>query len=155
MFQLKIWDSAGSERFRSLTTSYYRNADAAVLVYGINDIESFYELENWYQEVSNVEEGILKVLVGNKNDVEEERVVSQDMAVNFSVLQDIDLAIECSAKLDDNIRYIFHSVANKLVERYNYKQMQRPESVIENVPSNFDNVQLTSSMHERRSSKCC
>ncbi|XP_057313939.1 ras-related protein Rab-30-like [Hydractinia symbiolongicarpus] len=115
--QLKIWDSAGAERFRSIATSYYRNADAAILVYGIDCLESLYDLQSWATEV-NYHGNMLKILVGNKTDLEEERKTSQNMAIDFAMLQNIDLAIECSAKVDDNIDYLFHTMAKKLLVKH-------------------------------------
>lgn len=115
IFQLKIWDSAGSERFKSLTTSYYRNADAAILVYCINESKTLHELHSWASEVSNRESDMLKILVGNKNDLDKERVISHQTAVEFAMMENLDLAVECSAKCDDNVDYIFYTVARKLI----------------------------------------
>lgn len=123
-FKLKIWDSAGSERFKSLTTSYFRNADAAILVYSITQSESLYELEDWCKEITNHGD-MLRILVGNKNDLNEHREISQDLAVNFAMLENIDLAIETSAKNDENINYLFYTVAEKLVNGVEYESFRQ------------------------------
>ena len=111
---MKIWDSAGSDRFKSLTTSYYRNADAAILMYGIDNAQSLHELHTWSNEVNNHTQ-LLKILVGNKNDLESERKIYEETAINFSLMEKIDLAVECSAKKDDNVDYIFYTIAKKLL----------------------------------------
>jgi len=128
--QLKIWDSAGSERFRSLATSYYRNADAAILVYGINDSETIYELQTWSNELNNNDSDLVKFLVGNKNDLIDEREVSQEIAINFALLENIDLAIECSAKIDDNINYLFYTLAKRLLPQSMDEELPRKENML-------------------------
>lgn len=74
-------------------------------------------MHSWSHEVSNHGD-MVKILVGNKADLEEQRVVSEEMAINFALLQNIDLAVECSAKVNDNIDYLFHTAAKKLLEKY-------------------------------------
>ncbi len=71
--KLKIlhFDSAGQERFRSLTTNYYRNAHGVLLVYDVHDLFTFEKLENWIKQVNeNLDEAkVVKYIVGNKIDL--------------------------------------------------------------------------------------
>jgi Ras-related protein Rab-2A len=77
--KLQIWDTAGQENFRSITRSYYRGAIGALLVYDITRRESFTHVKSWLQEVkSNGNPHMQILLVGNKNDLESERVVSYE-----------------------------------------------------------------------------
>ena len=116
LFQFKIWDSAGQERFKSLTTSYYRNSDAAILVYGIDDEESFESLHRWTKELDRCgKDGLIKIIVGNKSDLEEERAVSQESAVGFALADNAAAAVECSAKENENIEQLFQALARKLI----------------------------------------
>ncbi len=63
-------DTAGQERFRTLTPSYYRDAQGAVLVYDVSDRASFVKLESWLNELEmySTRSGIVKMIVGNKID---------------------------------------------------------------------------------------
>lgn len=63
-------DTAGQERFRTLTPSYYRDAQGAVLVYDVSDRASFVRLESWLNELEmySTRTGIIKMIVGNKID---------------------------------------------------------------------------------------
>ena len=97
-----------------MTTSYYRNADAAILVYSINDCESLYELQSWSREVMRHTDAV-RLLVGNKCDLHDERQISQDIAINFALLENIEITIECSAKEDDNVDFLFYVLAKKLI----------------------------------------
>jgi Ras-related protein Rab-2A len=77
--KLQIWDTAGQENFRSITRSYYRSAIGALLVYDITHKETFEHLREWIEEVrSNGNPYMEILLVGNKNDLEDERVVSYE-----------------------------------------------------------------------------
>ena len=68
---------------------------------------------------------MLRILVGNKNDLNEHREISQDLAVNFAMLENIDIAIETSAKNDENINYLFYTVAEKLVNGVEYESFRQ------------------------------
>lgn len=78
-------DTAGQERFRSVTRSYYRGAAGALLCYDITSRESFNSLKNWLTEVRNLASpNIFIVLVGNKKDLELAREVSFQEAIDFA-----------------------------------------------------------------------
>ena len=131
--KLKLVDTAGQEKYRSLTQSYYKNADAALFVFSLDNIQSFQTINDWIQQFKdNHENGekIPKYLVGNKNDLE--RKVSQELIdelnkkINFKY-------ISTSAKNNDNIDFLFEEVGEELFKRYkptknqkklNFKQKQ-------------------------------
>ena len=116
LIQFKIWDSAGQERFKSLTSGYFRNADAAILVYSIDNEESFDGLHLWTRELDKCgKDNLVKVIVGNKSDLEENRVVSTQSAVAFAMADDASAALECSAKENDKIELLFEELARKLI----------------------------------------
>ena len=68
---MQIWDITGADRFRSLSSVYYRDADAAILVCDVTDKQTFLNLkESWFQElVAIAPDSMLKVIVGNKIDM--------------------------------------------------------------------------------------
>ena len=82
IYQLKLCDTAGQERYRSIPRKYYRNADGILLLYDVEDKESFEHIEEWMQDIkeylckNDVKEGIEKnennlviYLLGNKIDL--------------------------------------------------------------------------------------
>ena len=116
LLQFKIWDSAGQERFKSLTSSYFRNADAAILVYSIDNEESFDGLHRWTNQLEKCgKDNLVKIIVGNKSDLEENRVVSTQSAVAFAMADNASAAMECSAKENENIELLFQELARKLI----------------------------------------
>mmetsp|Transcript_22257 Transcript_22257/g.32514 ORF Transcript_22257/g.32514 Transcript_22257/m.32514 type:complete len:224 (-) Transcript_22257:456-1127(-) len=115
--KLTIWDTAGQERFRTLTSSYYRGAQGVVMVYDVTRRDSFENLEQWLKEVKlyspNNGEGVVKLLVGNKIDME--RQVPREEAEAWARSQGM-LFLEASAKTRTGIKQCFMEVVQKIVE---------------------------------------
>jgi small GTP-binding protein len=80
-------DTGGEERFRSITTNYYRNADCCLLVYDITDKNSFEEIKNFFNEKvkEKCKENIPIILLGNKTDLENQRQVQPEDGANFCI----------------------------------------------------------------------
>ncbi len=80
---MHLWDTGGEERFRAMAPLYYRDANAAILVFDVTDPKSFKSIEYWHKELDSLvkNEGLVLVLAGNKCDLpEKERKISNDMA---------------------------------------------------------------------------
>ncbi|KXJ28863.1 ras-related protein RIC1 [Exaiptasia diaphana] len=112
--KLQIWDTAGQERFRTLTTAYYRSAHGVILVYDVNDKNTFVHLEEWMKEIrKNARETINLLLVGNKCDLIGHREVDYEAAKTFA--EDLKVSfIETSAKDCTNVHKVFHTMAEEL-----------------------------------------
>jgi len=100
---LQIWDTAGQERFRTITTSYYRSADAIMLVFDLCDEKTFSNLEAWMEDVRLYsQKGVEIILIGNKCDLNEERVVEYKDAKGYADKQGFTY-FETSAKTKINV----------------------------------------------------
>jgi len=115
--KFEIWDTAGQERYRALAPMYYRNADAAVLVYDITDSESFSSLQSWYQELHKNVPNCIIILTGNKMDLSNERKVSRENAEEFASQKECSL-IEVSSKSGENVNELFTKLGNLLTEKF-------------------------------------
>ena len=116
-FRIQIWDTAGQENFRSITRAYYKNSVCAIIVYDITNKESFNNIQNWIEDCKNqCPKTIFFVLVGNKNDLENERRVSFDEGKKFADSNNI-LFFESSAKTGNNVEDIFYKSAECISER--------------------------------------
>ena len=74
---MKIWDTAGQERFKNITTSFYKKADGIIIVYDVTDRKTFQGVETWIESIKqNASEKSARILVGNKIDLEDKRVIS-------------------------------------------------------------------------------
>jgi Ras-related protein Rab-8A len=68
--RLQIWDTAGQEKFKTITQTYYRGAMGIVLTYAINERETFEDIQNWVKQIKlHASDSVAKVLVGNKSDI--------------------------------------------------------------------------------------
>ena len=115
--KLKLIDTAGEEKYRSLSKTYYKNAEAVLFVFALNNEESFTEITDWlktFKENSNTIE-IPKYLIGNKSDLE--RVIDNEKIEECSQSNNLKY-IETSAKDNQNIDDLFNEIANNLYESY-------------------------------------
>jgi small GTP-binding protein len=114
LVKLNIWDTAGQERYHSLAKMYYRDADAAILVYDITKQDSFTGMIRWYNEVKqHSSQGIAMAIVGNKDDLIEQEVVSIEEATKFA--QSINAFYKkTSAKSSFGIEQLFKEIIEKL-----------------------------------------
>ncbi|KAG7206551.1 hypothetical protein KM043_000241 [Ampulex compressa] len=77
--KLQVWDTAGQERFRSMAPMYYRNANAAMLVFDLTQYNTFAAIKGWVTELRrNVEAAMVLAVIGNKSDLAEEREVEAE-----------------------------------------------------------------------------
>ena len=86
LVNVKILDTAGQEKFKSINEQYYKNADGCLLVYDITDKSTFDEIKGYYKEKikENCKENIKIILLGNKTDLEENREVPPEEGANFA-----------------------------------------------------------------------
>ena len=114
--KLNIWDTAGQERFKTITSTYYKGAHGIILAYDITDRESFNNVNNWLAEVKkHAGPQVIKLLVGNKCDLENERVVTSKEAKEFSDSLGISF-LETSAKQKINIDEAFMTLTKQIYE---------------------------------------
>ena len=121
--KLQIWDTAGTEKFRSITTGYYRGADAAFVVFDLSSKTSFKAVSEWienYYKYKNPDSEKNVVLIGNKVDLVDKREVTQEEAENYVKDNNI-FYFETSAKEGKNIEECFNFMAEKLLEQYENK----------------------------------
>ncbi|KAI3699481.1 hypothetical protein L2E82_43828 [Cichorium intybus] len=72
--KLQIWDTTGQERFRTITTAYYRGAMGILLVYDVTDESSFNNIRNWIRNIKqHASDNVNKILIGNKADMYENK----------------------------------------------------------------------------------
>ncbi|XP_077291312.1 RAS oncogene family member Rab35 [Arctopsyche grandis] len=144
--KLQIWDTAGQERFRTITSTYYRGTHGVIVVYDVTSGDSFANVKRWLQEIEHNCDVVNKVLVGNKNDTPERKVVITEDARRFADSMGIPL-YETSAKDNINVEEMFLQVTKMvLLSKLEMKERQ-------NVNAQSDTVNLRRSQNKKR--KCC
>ena len=107
---LQIWDTAGQEKYKSMTTSYYRGVNIIFIVYDVTNQESFNHVKNWISDIDKFARiNVMKVLVGNKIDLNNKRVISNEEGKKLSHQFKIKF-FETSAKSSEGVKEMFESV---------------------------------------------
>uniref|UniRef100_A0AC11EQL5 RAB13, member RAS oncogene family n=1 Tax=Ovis aries TaxID=9940 RepID=A0AC11EQL5_SHEEP len=108
-------DTAGQERFKTITTAYYRGAMGIILVYDITDEKSFENIQNWMKSIKeNASAGVERLLLGNKCDMEAKRKVQKEQADKLAREHGIRF-FETSAKSSMNVDEAFSSLARDIL----------------------------------------
>ena len=102
LIKLQIWDSAGQEKFRSLIPNYIRGSALIFLIFDVSKKETYDHLNEWLKFITNIENGSLIIIVGNKLDLKDSREVNVEEAEKFCKDNKYDY-FEVSAKDGTNI----------------------------------------------------
>lgn len=111
-------DTAGQERYRSLTKTFFRDADGFLLVFDLTNEQTLMNLRHWIDDVRcNIDdERVAMILVGNKSDLTEERQVSQLQAFKFAEQEKLDY-VETSVVENSNVKRAVESLVETLMMR--------------------------------------
>lgn len=150
VYKLKIWDTAGQEAFRSITRLYYRDAIGCLLVYDITQRDTFLSLSRWLKHIKkNVSENASIVLIGNKSDLESERVVTKEEGSRFA--NDNNLVFfETSARANINVENVYIELIDQINRKIN-------DGIIEISPheTNIDIMKDNISIINEKNGWCC
>ncbi|KAF3829425.1 ras-related protein Rab-3D isoform X1 [Mirounga angustirostris] len=117
--KLQIWDTAGQERYRTITTAYYRGAMGFLLMYDVANQESFAAVQDWATQIKTYSwDNAQVILVGNKCDLEDERVVPTEDGRKLA--DDLGFEFfEASAKENMNVKQVFERLVDIICEKMN------------------------------------
>ena len=116
--KIQIWDTAGQDRFRSITKNYYKGAHGIILIYDVTSRKTYENIKNWVAQIKEeVSEKVTIILVGNKIDDEKNRKVTTEEGENMAKECGLDF-FETSAKSGVNIDSTFNELVKKTVEKY-------------------------------------
>jgi small GTP-binding protein len=143
--RLQIWDTAGQERYRGMTPMYFRGAHEAVIAYSITDQESFDGIDSWVGSLrENADPEIILFLVGNKCDLEEQRVIPMDKGEEKA--KELSATFyEVSAKSGDRVEDLFTDLAKTFLEE------RKPAPA----PARTESVQLTKVSKTKKKKTFC
>jgi len=128
VIKAQIWDTAGQEKYRAITSAYYRGAVGALLVYDITRTATFEHLERWLSELlDHADKDIRVMLVGNKCDLRHMRTVTSDQATEFAQKHKLSL-IETSALDQTNVEQAFTDILKQIYDTIVTTRKPRDES---------------------------
>ncbi|KAK2837715.1 hypothetical protein Q5P01_014927 [Channa striata] len=134
------------ERFRTITSTYYRGTHGVIVVYDVTSAESFVNVKRWLHEINQNCDDVCRILVGNKNDDPNSKVVETTDAQKFAEQMGINL-FETSAKENINVEEMFNCIT-ELVLRAKKEVIAKQQQQQQN-----DVVKLT--RNSKRKKKCC
>jgi small GTP-binding protein len=111
--KMQIWDTCGSERFKSLTANFLKTCTAFILVFDLSNLNSFKNIDNWIKIIKENTNPKFLILIGNKCDLENERVVDKKIILDYCEINNFSY-IETSVKNNTNIEKIFKEVTYQL-----------------------------------------
>lgn len=112
--KIQLWDTAGQDKFRTITSSYYRGSHGILLVYDTTDLESFKSLDYWLSELDRcVRSDTIKILVGTKSDLITEKKVDTNTAYEFAKKHGMEY-FEVSSKSGKNVNETIYELCKKI-----------------------------------------
>ena len=145
--KMQIWDTAGQERFRTIVSSYYRGAHGIVVVYDVTERQSFSKIQHWLKEIENYgTDEIIKLIVGNKCDLSDKRMVDFASAKEFADELDIPI-MEASARSNINVDEIFFKLARDILGKIRIESSGHK-------PNNTG-VKIEKPKEKKKERKCC
>ncbi|MHA1829875.1 MAG: Rab family GTPase [Candidatus Heimdallarchaeaceae archaeon] len=119
---LSIWDLAGQDRFQFIRHTFYKGAKAALLVFDLTRSSTLKNVQKWNKEfVENCGSDVVKILVGNKNDLSDQIDVSENECTKLSTKIQSNLYIQTSALTGEHVDNAFTKIAEELVKKANYE----------------------------------
>ena len=153
---VQIWDTAGQEKYSTLTSSYYKGAKGALVVYDITQESTFLKAEQFVKELrEKSDKDVYMILVGNKIDLEEKRKVLKEEGKKLADKLKIGF-FEVSAKNGTGIEDLFKNLIDHVYEKHNreFKSMasieiEEDEKKVQLIQVNDNNVNV------KKKKKCC
>ena len=150
---LRIWDSSGQERFRSITQSFFRNAEGILYIFDLTEKKTFEGVKQWLIDSESYNLNIKKILVGNKVDLVEKRKVEREIIDNF--VKKIQLKYyEMSAKDGTNIDNVFRELAEMILSGFSEEDLNEKLN-ISDLGQKKDGSFIITNPKKNQKKKCC
>lgn len=149
---VKIWDSAGQERFKTVTRQYYKNAEGVMLIYDVTSQKSFSMIEEWFKSIiENKRKDAQVILIGNKKDMVN-RVISAEQGESLAKKFEIKY-YETSALSGENVDQVFEELAENILKiKLNTEE---EESISLSYNSERDGKKKNSEKDRDKKQPCC
>ena len=143
---MQIWDTAGEEKFMSITRQYYTNSHGALVIYDLTNKDSFIKMSKWIKDLKdNAPKNITIMIVGNKSDLTNKKVNLENELKNYKEKYE---HFEVSAKTGTNVTLAFEKLAFKTIEKIREENKKGSEKV------EVESVALKANMGNKKKKKC-
>jgi len=148
-YSIQFFDTAGQERFRSLTESYYHLGEGFFIVFDLTNKNSLLSIEDWINNVDEKNPNNKKIILGNKDDLEERQIPEEEINDVLDKFSDIQF-IRVSAKEGTNIEKAFETMI-ELFENYNNENKE--ESII--IENKKQKGNESENKNKKEKNRCC
>ena len=149
--KMQIWDTCGSERFKSITSSFIKSCSAFILVFDLSRANTFKSIDNWIKIIKENTTPNFLILIGNKSDLIEQRTIEKDIILEYCRKNVLNY-MEISAKNNVNIEKMFKEVAYQLY--MDIKKDQNNKIKTYENKGKFSNIQVQLD-NKNEEKKCC
>ena len=154
IYRINVWDTAGQEKYHSLTKIFIKDSHIALLVYGINDYNSFEKLDFWHNTVKEVCKNIIICVIGNKIDLFDEEKVDQKLAKAKAKEYNANFGLTSALNDDTGIDEIIENLVKDYIKS---KGGSIETDDLQNITDSFkiDNKYLSNNKSKGKKNKCC
>ena len=155
--KLQIWDTAGMEKYKSISSSYYRGSHAAFVIFDLTNKNTFDSITKWieaYHKSNNPQFQKNVILIGNKSDLVDSREITRAEAENFAKMNKM-MYWETSAKEGNNVEEVFTYIGQLLFETYKDENALVGNSLFMNKDNTQSDSKFTNILHITDRKKCC
>ena len=154
IYRINVWDTAGQEKYHSLTKIFIKDSHIALLVYAINDYNSFEKLDFWHNTVKEVCKNIMICVIGNKIDLFDEEKVDQKLAKAKAKEYNANFGLTSALNDDTGIDEIIENLVKDYIKS---KGGSIETDDLQNITDSFkiDNKYLSNNKSKGKKNKCC
>ena len=154
-YTIDFYDTAGQERYRAISLNSIKSADGIILMFDLTDQKSYDEISNWVENIKQIqEEDYPMILVGNKCDLEKERIISNEEGIELSKKFNLQF-FEVSNKTNKNIEESGNAIIKLIIERkqQKIKELTKDYEILENFE--LDKEKALMDIKDVHKKKCC
>jgi small GTP-binding protein len=159
VYRINVWDTAGQEKYHSLTKIFVKDSQIALLVYAINDSNSFEQLDYWYNMVKDACNNIIFSIIGNKIDLLSEEKVdlkkAKEKANQYNAMFQLTSALNDDSGIDEIIEKLVKEYIKSLGRSIEIESLKDISSNIKLDKRLINSNDTNRAYKGKRKKKCC
>ena len=151
LINAQIWDTAGTEKYKAITSAYYRGAKGGFVVYDITRKDSFKSVDKWVNDlIAAGDKKMIILVIGNKCDLEEKREVTKEQGESKARFLEVAF-METSALSGENLDKAFEMMMNEIYKKIDEIKVEEYDDKLEE----GEDINLNKKKEETERKKCC
>ena len=151
LINAQIWDTAGTEKYKAITSAYYRGAKGGFVVYDITRKDSFKSVDKWVNDlIAAGDKKMIILVIGNKCDLEEKREVTKEHGESKARFLEVAF-METSALSGENLDKAFEMMMNEIYKKIDEIKVEEYDDKLEE----GEDINLNKKKEETERKKCC